>query len=216
MEELNDRPYRITDAASVQNSTVRQKLFTEYMADFMDFDPDFDTPFAQNWTDAINLAVAQYTDETTMDQLSGYTADLNTAVKQARSTMADLRFFAQKAFGTRGMYTVFNFKVHDRMTRQPANYVIYLKVQHALAVEFATELTNKGMTPAQIAAIATAADLLQTAEVAQEKFKRTRLHRTLIRKDVMARMYSFDQSVNRAAEVIYAEDEVKRGLFRLD
>ena len=186
------------------------------MADFVDFDPDFDTPFAQNWTDAINLAVAQYTDETTMDQLSGYTADLNTAVKQARSTMADLRFFAQKAFGTRGMYTVFNFKVHDCMTRQPANYVIYLKVQHALAVEFATELTNKGMTPAQIAAIATAADLLQTAEVAQEKFKRTRLHRTLIRKDVMARMYSFDQSVNRAAEVIYAEDEVKRGLFRLD
>jgi hypothetical protein len=216
MEELNDRPYRITDAAAVQNSTVRQNLFTEYMADFVDFDPDFDTPFAQNWTDAINLAVAQYTDETTMDQLSGYTADLNTAVKQARSTMADLRFFAQKAFGTRGMYTVFNFKVHDRMTRQPANYVIYLKVQHALAVEFATELTNKGMTPAQIAAIATAADLLQTAEVAQEKFKRTRLHRTLIRKDVMARMYSFDQSVNRAAEVIYAEDEVKRGLFRLD
>ena len=216
MEEFNDRPYRITDAAAVQNSTVRQKLFTEYMADFVDFDPDFDTPFAQNWTDAINLAVAQYTDETTMDQLSGYTADLNTAVKQARSTMADLRFFAQKAFGTRGMYTVFNFKVHDRMTRQPANYVIYLKVQHALAVEFATELTNKGMTPAQIAAIATAADLLQTAEVAQEKFKRTRLHRTLIRKDVMARMYSFDQSVNRAAEVIYAEDEVKRGLFRLD
>jgi hypothetical protein len=216
MEEFNDRPYRITDGAAVTHSAMRQVLFLDHMADFVAFDPDFDTPFAQKWKDAINLALEQPTDETTMDQQSIHTAEVNIAIKQARSTMADLRFFAQKAFGTKGLYKVFNFKLHDRMTRQPANYVIYLRVQHALAVEFATQLTTKGMTPAQIAAIATAADLLQTAEVAQEKFKRTRLHLTLIRKDVMARMYSFDQSVNRAAEVIYAEDEVKRGLFRLD
>lgn len=32
----------------------------------------------------------------------------------------------------------------------------------------------------------------------------------------MARMYSFDQRVNRAAEVIYAENPVVQGLFKLD
>ncbi len=216
MDEFNDRPYRITDAAALTRSSMRQRVFLEYMADFVAFDPDFDAPFAQDWAAAIELGLMQPTDETNMDQQGIHTADVNTAVKQARSTMADLRFFAQKAFGTRGLYTVFNFKVHDRMTRQPASYVIYLRVQHQLALEFATQLTAKGMTPAQIAAIATAADQLQEAEVAQEKFKRTRLHLTLIRKDVMARMYSFDQRVNRAAEVIYGEDELKRGLFRLD
>lgn len=216
MEEFNDRPYRITDAAAIKNSTLRQRLLTEYMADFVAFDSDFDTPFAQDWADAIELALNQSTDETIMDQMGIHTADVNTAIKQARSTMADLRFFAQKAFGTKGLYKVFDFKLHDRMTRQPANYVIYLRVQHALAVEFAPQLSAKGMTPAQITAIASAAEQLQTAEVAQEKFKRTRLHLTLVRKDVMARMYGFDQSVNRAAEVVYAEDEVKRNLFRLD
>jgi len=216
MEEFNDRPYRITDAAAVTHSAMRQTLFADYMADFVAFDSDFDTPFAQNWKDAIDLALDQSTDETIMDQMGIHTAHVNTAIKQARSTMADLRFFAQKAFGTKGLYKVFNFKLHDRMTRQPANYVIYLRVQHALAVEFAPQLSAKGMTPAQITAIATAAEQLQTAEVAQEKFKRTRLHLTLVRKDVMARMYGFDQSVNRAAEVVYAEDEVKRNLFRLD
>jgi hypothetical protein len=216
MEELNDRPYRISDAAAVTHSARRQTLFVQHMADFVAFDPDFDTPFAQNWKDAIELGLNQPTDETNVDQQTIHTTHVSTAIKQGRSTMADLRFFAQKAFGTRGLYTVFNFKAHDRLTRQPANYIIYLRVQHALALEFAPQLTAKGMSPAQIAAIATAADQLQTAEVAQEKFKRTRLHLTLIRKDVMARMYSFDQRVNRAAEVIYGEDETKRGLFRLD
>jgi hypothetical protein len=130
--------------------------------------------------------------------------------------MVDLRFFAQKAFGTRGYYKVFNFKLHDRMTRQPANYIIYLKVQHALALQFASQLSAKGMTPVQMAAIATAADQLAAAELAQELFKRERLRLTVERKDLMARICAPVQALHRTAEVIYANDDRMRRKFDLE
>jgi hypothetical protein len=216
IDEHAERPYRIDDANAMSFSGTMHLIFQEREAVFAAFDPDFAPPFAANWKAATELAYDQYSDELTVDELAGFTEEVNKAIKQGRSTMADLRFFVHKAFGTKGLAAVFNFKAHDRLTRQPANYIIYLRVQHAMAQQFSAQLTAKGMTPAQIAAIAAAADQLAAAELAQETFKRERLRRTVQRKDVMAAMWAYLQQVHRAAQVIYAEDEVMRNIFALD
>jgi len=72
------------------------------------------------------------------------------------------------------------------------------------------------MTPVQMAAIATAADQLAAAELAQELFKRERLRQTVERKDLMARIWEPAQRLHRTAAVIYADDKHLRGKFDLD
>lgn len=216
MDEHAERPYRMDDLQAIERAGTMRLGFQKLEAEFIALDPDFAPPFADQWMAAIDLAISQPSDEYTMDEQAILTDEVNKAIKQGRSAMADLRFFVQKAFGTKGLAGVFNFKAHDRTTRQPANYIIYLRVQHAMAVQFSAQLSAKGMSPAQIAALATAADQLAAAELAQELFKRERLRRTVVRKDVMAAMWAYLQQVHRAAQVIYAEDEATRGIFSLD
>lgn len=216
MEEMNDRPYRMEDVEAITTAMMRRERFLDHQADFIAYDPDFAPPFADDWQTVIDLGIEQDSDENIVAEQADLTKVVNEAIQQGRASMVDLRFFAQKAFGTKGYYRVFNFKAHDRMTRQPANYIIYLRVQHALALQFATQLSAKGMTPAQMAAIATAADQLAAAELAQELFKRERLRLTVVRKDVMARIWAPVQSLHRTAEVIYANNDLLRGRFSLE
>jgi hypothetical protein len=216
MEEMNDRPYRMEDVEAIATAIMRRERFLDHKDDFIAYDPDFAPPFADDWQTLIELSYQQDADEYVLIDQTDLTKAVNEAIQQGRASMVDLRFFAQKAFGTKGLYKVFNFKAHDRMTRQPANYIIYLRVQHALALQFATQLSVKGMTPAQMAAIATAADQLAAAELAQELFKRERLRLTVVRKDLMARIWAPVQALHRTAEVIYANDDLLRGRFSLD
>lgn len=216
MEEMKERPYRMEDPIALITASITRDRFLEHQADFIAYDPDFAPPFADDWKTVIDLGYDQSQDEHIAAEQADLTKAVNEAIQQGRASMVDLRFFAQKAFGTKGFYKVFNFKAHDRMTRQPANYIIYLKVQHALALQFETQLSAKGMTPAQTAAIATAADSLAAAELAQELFKRERLRLTVVRKDVMASVWAPVQSLHRTAAVIYATNDHLRNKFGLD
>jgi hypothetical protein len=150
MEEMNDRPYRMEDVEAIATAIMRRERFLDHKDDFIAYDPDFAPPFADDWQTLIELSYQQDADEYVLIDQTDLTKAVNEAIQQGRASMVDLRFFAQKAFGTKGLYKVFNFKAHDRMTRQPANYIIYLRVQHALALQFATQLSVKGMTPAQM------------------------------------------------------------------
>jgi|GEM_PF-797937 len=216
MDEMNERPFRMPDVDAWSIARRRHDSFLEHQADFIAFDPDFAPPFATDWIAIIDSMIGLDEDKYIVMNQSELTTAVTEAIRQARSSMVDLRFFAQKAFGTRGYYKVFNFKLHDRMTRQPANYIIYLKVQHALALQFAAQLSIKGMTPVQMAAIATAADQLAAAELAQELFKRERLRLTVERKDLMYRIWAPVQSLHRTAEVIYANDDRMRRRFDME
>lgn len=216
MEEIDDRPYRMPDQYAISLALALQNIFLEYQADFIAYDPDFAPPFADDWKALLNLGFELNKDEWVLEDQADRTTAVNTAIQLGRSSMVDLRFFAHKAFGTKGYYKVFSFKAHDRTTRQPANYIIYLRVQHTLALQYATQLSAKGMTPVQMAAIATAADQLAAAELAQELFKRERLRQTVERKDLMARIWEPAQRLHRTAAVIYADDKHLRGKFDLD
>lgn len=51
------------------------------------------------------------------------------------------------------------------------------------------------------------------AEVQYQIKKRLRVRTTILRKRAFVRMWSFVQRIQLAADVLYAEDEVMRGLF---
>jgi len=76
-------------------------------------------------------------------------------------------------------------------------------------------LASKGMTVTQLDNLNTTAAALGEAELLQELHKRNRLTATEERVENINRIWEFMSRADRAAEVLYAQDEDTRGLFLL-
>jgi hypothetical protein len=213
--DLSTRPFRYSDPEALELSGTMRLQFLEDMALFEDYDPALDSGFATAWEAAIKACFDHDSHELMQERLGEYTLVLEGAVAQGSAAMADLRYFAQLAFGKTPQLAVFQFGQHDHVRRRTMAYPIYLRVQHGLALDHAAQLTAKGMTPAQIAALDAAATAITDAELVQERFKREILQATIQRNDLYSTMWGFPQAVNAAADVIFAAQPTKRGLYRL-
>ena len=209
------RPFNLPDAEALTFSSAMVKVFEVHAAAFVALDPMFGGTFVAEWKAAIAACYAHDTDELMRDRLIEKSEQVEAAVRQGMLAMSDLRYFASKAFAPNGLYKVFHFKEHDQMRQRSAWYPIYLHTQHSLALRYATELQAKGMTPAQMAALATAAEAVRTADLALQLQKRDRTEATVLRLALMAKLWSFVQKVNAAAQVVFVDDPVKRALFNV-
>ncbi len=99
------------------------------------------------------------------------------------------------------------------MRHAPANYAVAVRTMHLLAMDHTAELTAKGMTLAQIQALLDTAIALTDAEVQHELKKRLRVRTTLLRKRAFEHVWSFVQRIQVAADVLFAEDDVVRGVL---
>ena len=65
------RNYSMADDDMLEFCNTMLGLFTADKAAFIDYDPDFDDPFRQNWKDSIEAAEAVPKDEAVVDQQTG-------------------------------------------------------------------------------------------------------------------------------------------------
>lgn len=213
--ETERRPYDMTDPEAMTHCSAMLVAFEARQAQFAAHDPLFGGSYAADWKAAIDLCYATATDEAMQDLQRSHTQAVEGAQAQATTAMADLRYFAQRAFGSGGYYKAFRFADHARMRQSTPHYVLYLRTQYALAQELQAPLSAKGMTPAHMAALSTAADALAATDLAQELHKRRRMLGTVDRHDRLCAMWLFAQQANAAADVIYAQQPEVRGLFGL-
>lgn len=213
--EQERRPYRQPDSELLTRSSAMQLAFVARQADFVAHDTMFSGSYATDWSAAIAACYAFESDEAMLDLLLSRTQAVDEACDQAHTAMTDLRYFAQKAFGSSGYYKAFQFGAHAKVRQSAPAYVLYLRTQHALALQLAPQLAAKGMTPAHMAALHTAADQLAATDLAQELHKRQRILATAHRLELFVALYGFAQEVNAAAEVIYADDAANKMVFAL-
>jgi hypothetical protein len=213
--EHEKRSYKQPDSELLTRSSAMQLAFVARQADFVAHDPMFGGSYGTDWSTAISACYAFESDEAMLDLLQSRTQAVDEACGQAHTALTDLRYFAQKAFGSSGYYKAFQFGAHNKVRQSAPAYVLYLRTQHALALQLAPQLTAKGMTPAHMAALQTAADQLAATDLAQELHKRQRILATAQRLALFTALYSIAQQVNAAAEVIYADDAANRGVFAL-
>ena len=210
---MKDRPYPFTDPEAIQRCESMLLAFDDHSGAFQALDPDFDATFRSQWRSAIDAAIRQPTDESTLDVQKGHGQTVEQGMEQCRVALADLRYYAHKAYGTKGRYRVFGFERYGRLRHSTANCAVFMLVQHRLAIGFQADLSAKGMNAAQIDALQTAATALWAAEVGQETFKRQRTLHTVERSEAFHLMWSFVQRLQRAGDAVFENNAVLRGLF---
>jgi hypothetical protein len=209
----DNRPYSFNDAKALTIAARLCRLYEEQITAFEELDPDLGTDFRDDWQQAIDTAMNIPTDETTVDNQQISAALLAESLDQCAATVRDLRYYANRAFKGKDEFNVFGFSRLSRMRHAPANYAVAVRTMHLLAMDHTAELTAKGMTPAQIQALLDTAIALTDAEVQHELKKRHRVRTTLLRKRAFEHVWSFVQRIQLAADVLYAEDEVVRGVL---
>jgi hypothetical protein len=209
----NTRPYSHTDARALTIASRMCKVYEEFLPDFEAYDPDLGPAFRDAWLQAIEDALTMPTDETTVDDQQISAAVTGEQMAACAAAVRDLRYYASLAFTAKDDLRVFGFERLVKFRYAPAHYAVAVRTMHLLALDHASELTAKGMTPAHTQALLDTANALTDAEVQHEYKKRVRTRLTAQRKRAFLHMWSFVQRIQLAADVLFAEDEVKRGVF---
>jgi len=207
------RPYTHTDARALTIAAMFCKLYEERLADFEGFDPDMGTDFRDDWKAAIDHAMNMPRDETTVDVQQISAAETDQEMENCAAAVRDLRYYAARAFKGDEEFSVFGFDRLSKVRHAPVTYALVVRTLHGLALTYASELSAKGMTPAHTQALMDTANALYDAEVQYQLKKRLRVRTTILRKRAFVHVWSFVQRIQLAADVLYAEDEVQRGLF---
>ena len=210
------RAYTFEDSLALSDSKVFRKLFMENMADFTPFDPGLNAGFATGWQAAINLAEQQKTDETISDQLQQHTTKVAAQDKICYEAANGVKYYIKKAFGVdETKWKEFGFHLVHRTRQTTDKFITWMKVLHNQAAKYKPELMAADMPEPEIDSLLPKANTLETANLEQETFKRERLALTQQRVLAYNALWEFAQTVSSAADNVYSEDEVKRGLFRL-
>ncbi len=212
---MKDRNTAVMDVATLAQSKVKRLHVEKRLIDFTSFDPSLNGAWLTTWQNEINAFERMDTDETYLDQLTIYTATIKTETEKCLKALRDLRYYSGLAFGKQARYQSFGFSRMTRVAQSTPSFLVFMKVNHRLALLVQPELTAVGMTAAQIDNLNTAAIALADAELLQELHKRNRLTATEARVENINRLWEFMSRASRAAEVIYASDNDLRALFFL-
>jgi len=215
LKNLLKRPYVLSDGDALALSERMRLTFMDNRADFESFDALFDATYAADWRTALDQAMTHVTDDSNVGHMQMLTNAIDQRMDACRLALKDLRYYADLAFEGDDRLAVFGFERASRTRSNPASHAVLMGTMHQLAVHFAPQLTAKGMSPVQIAALQTTATALLTAETDHELYKRMRVLATIERKESYIRMWSFPQRVMRAAEVVYAQVVELRSMFRI-
>jgi hypothetical protein len=213
MNNSYQRPYTYSDPEATTIATRICELHTRHMARFTAFDPELGPAFSAAWRQTIADAIATTTDETARDHLQMLSTITDDRMAQCARAARDLRYYVELAFGSTPVLRAFGFARLSRQRHAPAQYAVSMRTLHRLAQQFATELTAQGLTPAHLQALADTATALLQAEEEQELYKCQRMLLTQHRKDTFTALWAFVQRTQRAAQVIFAEEDEMRQLF---
>lgn len=92
------RIYGMPDAVMLQRARLLKAVFIEDKAAFIDEDPDFDDPFADDWQAKIDEAASFISDMSIKAQQTGKTNVVVNKMKECVKKSGQLERFVNKAF----------------------------------------------------------------------------------------------------------------------
>lgn len=209
------RPYRLTDKEAIDRCGTATVTLTNHLADFAAELPDFTPAYVAAWRAQIEAAqqypTEEYNDDCAIVLLNG----VKERVKEAAASVAPIRVFAQGAFQSKGHYRAFRFRELDKLRQKPSQLVTYLRALHRMALKHQAALAAKGMNPAHLAALLTAASNLASAEEEHEYFRCEMISMSHERELLFTAMWNTFQDVSRAADLVYFGNPIKRALFNV-
>lgn len=197
------RLYKVADAYIIQFAKTLRGLFIEDQSAFVARDPSFDTPYETDWLNAIDAAEAQPSNETLEDQLEQLTADVEAEMELCRITFQDAKPFIKKAFPDKpARWKELGFDDYDAARKNQVLMVQFMKNFHAGAQRYTLELQARNFTAVMIDEIAIRQTALNTANQAQEQFKKQMQGATEQRIITLNAMYSYCTNVCETGKLV--------------
>ena len=214
--ETGKRKYKIGDAYMKEFAKDMRNLFSDDLAIFTAFYAAFNAAFLTDWSAKIDLADVEDTDETVVDVLGQYTAEVETAMKKCRLYYNEVKFFVIRVFPDKiDTQNEFGFDNYDGARKSQPKMIEFMRGLHNAAVKYTAELTAEDFGIARINIIKDLADQLDQANQAQNKFKDGRPVLTTARVTLYNEIWDIVTLVARAAKVIFAENPPKFNQYLL-
>ena len=206
----NKRKYSFSDAVLVEHAKDILNLFVVDMADFADFDPDFNPTFATLWQDRINSAEDQLTNRILMNVQKQYTKDVLTAMENCRLYYKDVKYFAEKAFQHQpSIRNEFGFGTYAKVRSSQPLLIEFMRDLYNVANKYAVQLHNVNFDAAKIEHINHLANLLDQANREQNAYISGKQTITANRITVYNNLWAILVLVAEAAQTVYAHNKVK-------
>lgn len=212
-EEAKKDLYGSSDSL-LENSRNMQALFVKYLAEFTALDSTLNAAYAATWLTDQRTAEGQPTDEMLDDVQTGLAQVVLDKLALCQAAVNDLRYYARKAFGTTtARYAEFGFPLLSKSATATARYIILLKTTHVVATESQADLVAQGMTVAKITALSTTALALETAEIAHQRYMRSRPRLAATRYGAYNKLLGYMSRISSASDTIHGSVPEKRKLF---
>ena len=212
------RTFQIEDAKLLQTSRTLHKQFEDRLTDFSTFDADFNATFANDWRAAIEAAEVHPTDETERDELQHRSSEVHRTLSIYLKKLDELEYYCHKAFDATDpdIILLFAFEQRSKALQSMSRFILWVMSMQNVYTAQLPQLTAAGM-PAQLHTdLGAFFNTFLAAEIAQEEQKRLMKVSTRKRIAKLNAVFSFNQKVNRAAQVIYYSEPLKKALFKLE
>jgi Carboxypeptidase regulatory-like domain len=204
------KDFRITNPDMIQDARTKHGAYVEDLADFTDFDPDFDAAYGNTFELAIDDAEAMDDDETVLDQQAQLTVAIETEMKNCRNKYQDSKPFIVKAFPDDvAIQNEFGFNDYKKAQESQAVFTKFMLKFHAVATKYKVQLIAKNYTQLKIDEILTRYTALKDADIAQELFIKNRPVKTQERIIKFNDAWAIERTICEAGKRIYKDDYAK-------
>ncbi|MEQ8365051.1 MAG: hypothetical protein RH948_19410 [Cyclobacteriaceae bacterium] len=211
-----DRKYNISDARLLQHTGVVLEALATDLPDFTAFDEDLNAALVAALNDDYQAALIEGGDDVARGKVGEKTQKLLDETKRADDMMKAMRYWLRKTFAQDpAALRRFGLAKYWKVRNRQAELVTYLNMLVSTVAEFRTELEEAKVPVALLDSVKTISDALTKADVVQENSKGGRQSATQARVLRLNALYTTDQSLNNAAEIIYSDNPAKRDIYRL-
>ena len=210
------RKYKVSDAFLVEYAKDMRNLFNDDLADFNDFDADFNTDLADDWLENILAAQIFLRDRSVVAYQKGCTYRVEKAMKRCRKYYQEVKFFVLKTFPDDiSIQNEFGLSTYDEIRKSQTKLLEFMRDVYNVAGKYAAKLAAKNFDAASIADINILADALEQANLDQNISIKGRLAITSNRIAAYNKVWATVTLVSRASKIIYADDAVKYNQYIL-
>jgi len=215
---MDIRNFKSDDADFFSASRVLCKHFENMLANFINFDSDFNAPFIDNWLTAIEDSEAHSTNETERDELRIRSDEVERRLSAFLEKLNELEYYCHKAFDNTDPDTLllFAFDQRTKALQSIPRFILWYVASQNFYDDQLPHLLNAGMPLQLDSDLENFAEIFFDAEIAQEEYKRIMKVSTRKRIAKLNNVFSFNKNVNNAAQVIYRNEPLKRALFNLE
>jgi len=214
----NIREHQGEDADFLSASRTLRKHFENLLADFINFDSDFNAPFIDDWLTAIEDAEGHETNNTAIAKLQTRSDEVERTLGEFIKKLDELEYYCHKAFDDTDpdILLLFAFDQRAKALQSMPRFFLWVITMGDFYTEHLPTLLTAGM-PAQLDTdLDTFRQAFFNAEIAQEKYKRIMKFSTRKRIAKLNKVSYFNKKVNAAAQVIYRDKPIERALFKLE